>query len=60
MSDSLKDQMAKAGLVPAEPPKTPADKKKWKEELPEDETLPPLFDAPALTKPTSAPNPGKK
>ena len=61
MADSLKDQLANAGLVAPTPPKPPLEKKKWLEELPDDEGLPPLFDAPALTKPSSAaPPPGKK
>jgi hypothetical protein len=55
VAGSLKDALAKSGLTPAEPPK-PAppkgkEKREWLEPLSEDETLPPLFDAPALTKP---------
>lgn len=58
MSGSMKDALRKAGLAPpAAPPSRPA--KEFREELPDDETLPPLFDAPALTvaRPLEAPAP---
>jgi hypothetical protein len=64
MSGSMKDKLEQAGLVAPEPVKPPADKndkKKWLEPLPDDESLPPPFDAPALIKPTgSAPPVTKK
>jgi hypothetical protein len=61
MAGSMKDELAKSGLIPPEPVKPPLEKKEWLEELPDDESLPPPFDAPALTKPTgSAPPPKKK
>lgn len=49
----MKDALRKSGLVaPKPPPVKPA--KGYREELPEDESLPPLFDAPALTVPKNA------
>jgi hypothetical protein len=62
MSGTLGDAMKKAGVVTPETPETKPeddgktsrqarkDKKKWNEELSDDETLPPRFDAPAVTK----------
>jgi hypothetical protein len=48
MALSMKDALRKAGLAPpAEPPRRIA--KEFREELPDDETLPPRFEAPALT-----------
>jgi hypothetical protein len=58
MSGSMKDALRKAGLAPpAAPPSRPS--KQFREELPDDETLPPLFEAPALTvaRPLEAPPP---
>jgi hypothetical protein len=53
MAGSMKDALRKSGLVaPKPPPVKPA--KGYREELPEDESLPPLFDAPALTVPKNA------
>ncbi len=45
----MKDALKKSGLVPAEP-KAAKPAKGFREELPDDESLPPLFDAPASTK----------
>lgn len=50
MSDSIKDALQKAGAAPADEPKPPLEKKKWVNELPEDETPLARFDAPARTK----------
>ena len=60
MPGSMKDALRKAGLVPVEPkPARPA--KEFREELPDDKTLPPLFDAPASTKlHPRVPDPSKK
>ncbi len=60
MAGSLKDALEKSGLAPGAgkdkpKPQTAAEKRKWREPLPDDETLPPLFEAPALTKPTEPP-----
>ena len=44
----MKDALRKSGLTPADPPPSKA-RKGWREELPDDETLPPAFDAPAIT-----------
>jgi hypothetical protein len=64
VAGSLKDALAKSGLTPAEAPKPAApkgkEKREWREPLPDDETLPPLFDAPALTKPIESKPPAKK
>lgn len=49
MAGSLKDALKKSGLVPEEP-KPAKGPKGFREELPDDESLPPLFDAPASTK----------
>jgi hypothetical protein len=51
MAGSLKDALKKAGLAPAEQaaPKPKKTKSGWREDLPADETLPPLFEAPPLT-----------
>lgn len=50
MAGSMKDALRRSGLVPEEP-KPPAPRtNKFREELPDDETLPPLFDPPASTK----------
>jgi hypothetical protein len=50
MAGSMKDALRKSGLVPEEP-KPPARRaKEFLEELPDDETLPPLFEPPASTK----------
>jgi hypothetical protein len=51
MADSIKDALRKLGLVP-EAPAPRRVSKKFLEELPDDETLPPLFEAPA---PNAAP-----
>jgi hypothetical protein len=61
MAGSMKDELEKTGLIPPEPVKPPLEKKEWLDELPDDETLPPRFDAPALLKPSgSAPSTIKK
>ena len=62
MASSIKDALEKSGLATPDPPKPKAkrEKPKWREPLPEDETLPPLFEAPALTKPTESKPPAKK
>lgn len=54
MAGSMKDALRKSGLAPKEPVKE-RPSKTFREELPDDETLPPLFDAPALTVPRSDP-----
>jgi hypothetical protein len=54
MAGSMKDALRKSGLAPKEPPKE-RPSKGFREELSEDESLPPLFDAPALTVPRSDP-----
>ncbi len=63
MAGSMKDALEKSGVAPPadETPKPKLEKKLWKEALPDDEKLPPLFEAPALTKPTgSSPQTAKK
>jgi len=46
MAGSMKDALRKAGLAPEAPaPQRPS--KEFREELPDDETLPPLFEKPA-------------
>ena len=50
MSDSIKDALTKAGVAPEDAPKPPVEKKKWANELPEDETPLARFDTPARTK----------
>lgn len=55
MSDSLKDAAQKAGIAPPDEPKPALEKKKWANELPEDETPLERFDAPARTKPVVRP-----
>ena len=61
MASSMKDALRKSGLTPADPPPAKA-RKGWREELPDDESLPPAFDAPAITTAVdpSAPPPAKK
>jgi hypothetical protein len=59
MAGSMKDALRKSGLAPAAPPKQQSSThapKNFREELSDDESLPPRFDAPALTK---APPPRK-
>jgi hypothetical protein len=46
MAGSMKDALRKAGLAPEAPPPKRASKE-FREELPDDESLPPLFEAPA-------------
>ena len=48
MASSLKDALKKSGLAPADAPR-PRAPKGWREELPDDESLPPPFEAPAIT-----------
>ena len=62
MAGSMKDALKKSGLAPADPVPPKARKKGWREELPDDETLPPAFEAPALATAVdpSAPPPAKK
>lgn len=60
MADSIKDQLRKTGLVAPEPSKPEVNHKKWREELPDDETRLPVFDAPALIKPAETPSPFKR
>jgi hypothetical protein len=57
----MKDALRKSGLVPVEPKPATKRANKFREELSDDETLPPLFDPPASTKlhPTP-PRPAKK
>ena len=55
----MKEALEKSGVTPPaeEPqgkPKTRREKQAWREPLPDDETLPPLFDAPALIKPNES------
>ena len=50
MAGSMKDALRKSGLAPAAPAKAP-HAKTFREELSDDESLPPLFDKPALTVP---------
>ena len=59
MAGSLKDQLEKAGVVEKPPAPKPQDRKKWREELPDDERPLPQFEAPALTKPVDPPKPPK-
>jgi hypothetical protein len=51
MASSFKDALKKSGLAAAEPtpPAAPAARPP-QEELPDDESLPPRWDAPALTR----------
>jgi hypothetical protein len=48
MAGTMKDALRRAGLAP-EGPKPRRISKKFLEELSDDETLPPLFEAPAVT-----------
>jgi hypothetical protein len=50
MAGSMKDALRKSGLVREEPKPAGKPSNKFREELPDDETLPPLFDPPASTK----------
>ncbi len=50
MAGSMKDALRKSGIVPDEPSPPTRPAKGFREELPDDETLPPLFDPPASTK----------
>jgi hypothetical protein len=61
MASSLKDALVKSGLTPADPPPS-KPRKGWREELPDDETLPLAFEAPPLTTAVdpSAPPPTRK
>ncbi len=47
MAGSMKDALRRAGLAPPAPPPP----KQHREELPDDETLPPLFEKPAPKSP---------
>lgn len=50
MAGSMKDALRRAGLAPPAPaPQRPS--KEHREELPDDETLPPLFEKPAPKSP---------
>jgi len=50
MAGSMKDALRRAGLAaPAPPPASTRRAKTFREELSDDETLPPPFEAPALT-----------
>ena len=71
MAGSMKDAFKKSGLAPAEAPAAPAKPSKsgYREELSDDESLPPRFEAPALTRtapraepaaPAPTPSPTKK
>jgi len=57
MAGSLKDALEKAGRVTKQD-EPRADPKKWKEELPEDNTPHIPFEAPARTKPKPRPKGG--
>ncbi|HTE52633.1 MAG TPA: hypothetical protein VK698_17395 [Kofleriaceae bacterium] len=61
MAGSMKDALRRVGLVP-EGPAPGRISKKFREELSEDESLPPPFDAPAITVavPLGEPSPAKK
>ena len=50
MAGSMKDALRKSGLVQEEAKPAGKPSNKFREELPDDETLPPLFDPPASTK----------
>jgi hypothetical protein len=50
MAGSMKDALNRSGLVPAEPKPAAPKGNKFREELPDDESLPPPFEAPASTK----------
>lgn len=54
MAGSMKDALRKSGLAPPAPAKAPPART-FREELSEDESLPPLFEKPALTVPTIEP-----
>jgi hypothetical protein len=64
VAGSMKDALEKSGMAPPEEPKakppTKREQKEWREPLPDDETLPPLFEAPALTKPIESTPAAKK
>ncbi len=60
MAGSFKDAFRKIGAAPAAPPKPKLETKKWLNELPDDVTFPPPFEAPALLKPTEPPPKPKK
>lgn len=61
MAGSMKDALRKSGIVPEEPKPPARGAKGFREELPDDETLPPLFEPPASTKlHPRAPVPTKK
>ncbi len=57
----MKDAFENSGLAPAEEiqPKQKG-RPEWREPLPEDQSLPPLFEKPALTKPADSRQPGEK
>ena len=46
----MKDALTKSGLVPEAPKPAKGPAKGFREELPDDESLPPPFEAPASTK----------
>jgi hypothetical protein len=50
MAGSMKDALRRSGLAPEEPKPAPNKGNKFREELPDDESLPPRFDPPASTK----------
>ena len=58
MAGSFKDALRKSGLAP-EPPRPPTGKaaRVPQEELSDDESLPPRFEAPALTRTSGSPPP---
>jgi hypothetical protein len=60
MAGSMKDALRKRGLVPEEPKPAPGRTNRFREELPDDESLPPPFEAPASTKLHPRPGPNKK
>lgn len=62
MAGSMKDALRKSGLTPDEPKQARAKKKFLErlEELPDDQSLPPPFEAPALTEARVDPLPPKK
>lgn len=50
MADSIKDALRKAGLAPAAPAPSRVSKE-FREELPDDDSLPPRFEPPAPVTP---------
>jgi hypothetical protein len=60
MAGSLKDALTKKGLAPPAEPKPKLEKKKWREELPDDSPPLPAFEAPATGRVVEQEKPPRK